>query len=513
MKPRERKHIGARLLEGQLLVATTVLVVCAGSFIAHDILTFKGHIFNNLDSTARVLSLNLMPTLSFMDQQEAGKILGSLKAEPKIVSATLYDKAAAVFASYGGGESETAVTFPGSSFAKLEGRRLKFYLKLYSEADGELMGILLLSSDSRLLLEHARNYLLIAFAVFLGSLGLAYLLAQYAQRQLSSPIVSLADVTKQISDSGDYSVRVGVKTQDQAPLEIFRLSQEFDRMLEQIQMKDEAITLANEQLEQKVVERTAELQASIQKQEETYSMLVQASKMSSLGEMAGGIAHEINNPLATLKILAEQIQGLLEEEPLDVPALTERAGVIINTVTRISTVITGMLSFSRTSEDIPMEDAFISDIISNTLVFCAEKLKKYEIALEVTDYPKDLRVHCRGNQVSQVLLNLLNNAKDAIASYTEAKWIRIEIREVGSDICLRVSNCGPKIPTEVAQKIFRPFFTTKPVGKGTGLGLSISQRILGDHKGSLSLDLDVPQTCFVMRLPNAVMELTRKIAA
>ena len=147
-----------------------------------------------------------------------------------------------------------------------------------------------------------------------------------------------------------------------------------------------------------------------------------------------------------------------------------------------------------------MENCSVSVLISNTCVFCSEKLKKNGVTLEIGELPNQLSVHCRGNQMSQVILNLLNNANDAISHLPE-KWIRLEVEQTDNAILIAVSNSGPKIPPEVAEQIFRPFFTTKPVGKGTGLGLSISMRIMGDHKGSLSLDEFSAHTRFVISLP------------
>ena len=268
-------------------------------------------------------------------------------------------------------------------------------------------------------------------------------------------------------------------------------------------------------LETLVAERTKQLQATVEslkkanldlaesmrKQAETQQMLMQASKMSALGEMAGGIAHEINNPLATLKIVSEQIESLLEDEPIDKGLLAERAGVIGTTVTRISKVITGMLSFSHSSEGAPIEIAQVSELIGNTLVFCQEKLRKNGVELRMGNVPSGLTLSCRGNQISQVVLNLLNNANDAVAPLKDGKWIQVDVEEDNDSVRVCVSNGGPKIPAAIAEKIFQPFFTTKEVGKGTGLGLSISQRIAADHGGELSLDPKCEQTRFVLRIP------------
>lgn len=111
-----------------------------------------------------------------------------------------------------------------------------------------------------------------------------------------------------------------------------------------------------------------------------------------------------------------------------------------------------------------------------------------------------LEVECRPTQISQVILNLLNNAHDAIGSLEE-KWVMVSVTEIENDIEIRVTDSGSGIPEHVRMKIMEPFFTTKPVGKGTGLGLSVSLGILKAHRGSLVVDTESKNTCFVLRFP------------
>ena len=119
------------------------------------------------------------------------------------------------------------------------------------------MGVLLLVSDTQVIKAQAKTYILIALAVLATGLAITYLLAQYTQRQLSGPIEWLVNITKKISGSGDYSLRAGAHMPDSTPMEIATLSQEFDRMIDQVQAKDNAIQQANQMLEKKVEERTA----------------------------------------------------------------------------------------------------------------------------------------------------------------------------------------------------------------------------------------------------------------
>lgn len=109
-------------------------------------------------------------------------------------------------------------------------------------------------------------------------------------------------------------------------------------------------------------------------------------------------------------------------------------------------------------------------------------------------------LNCRGVQISQVLLNLLNNAFDAIELLPE-KWIKLDAMKMEDTIVIHVTDSGHGIPEEEREKIFQPFYTTKPIGKGTGLGLSLSRKIVQDHKGTLTLDTNSAHTRFVIKIP------------
>lgn len=251
-----------------------------------------------------------------------------------------------------------------------------------------------------------------------------------------------------------------------------------------------------------VTERIENLQI-IQKQQ---AQIVQNSRLSALGEMAGGIAHEINNPLA---IIQSQIDDLSDEaedaEQIEsglVKSITDNIG---KTVTRINKIIRGLQGISREGSNDPFESQSLKEVLEVTLDLCTEKFRKAQINLFIETIPEDINLVCRPVQLSQVFLNLMNNAKDAIEEL-ESKWIRLETNVQTKWIEVRISDSGSGIPKDVALNLFQPFFTTKAVGKGTGLGLSISHKIILAHGGTLEVDHDHPNTCFVIRLPYKAVE-------
>jgi signal transduction histidine kinase/putative methionine-R-sulfoxide reductase with GAF domain len=228
--------------------------------------------------------------------------------------------------------------------------------------------------------------------------------------------------------------------------------------------------------------------------------LLHASKMSSLGEMSSGIAHEINNPLAIVHGKSHQIRRLLAAGSVDSEKIKKLTEDIDHTVGRISRIIKGLQSFSRDGSTDPFETKSIKALVEETLAFCNNRFRDHDIDLRISEIPDHLEIQCRPSQLSQVLLNLLNNAFDAIHK-SDQRWVSVSWVEKPGSVQIQVTDSGPGIPEEIRSKVLEPFFTTKEVGKGTGLGLSISLGIVRSHQGSLSIDADSPHTRFSIEVP------------
>ena len=256
----------------------------------------------------------------------------------------------------------------------------------------------------------------------------------------------------------------------------------------------------SDHLEQLVEERTVELTSALKKLSASQEALLVVSRMSALSEMAGGVAHEINSPLAAIKIITSLTQEMLNAETLDKPQLKKMASNIDGSANRIAKIVQGLRSFSRDGRKDPFQNVNVRELIDETLSFCEERFKDSGITLSVEEFRKDLCVEGRATQLSQVILNLLGNAYDAIVD-TQDKWIKISVLETANDVEIRITDCCKGIPEDIQKKIFQPFFTTKEIGKGTGMGLSISIGIVQIHRGELMLDTKSPNTCFVIRLP------------
>lgn len=228
--------------------------------------------------------------------------------------------------------------------------------------------------------------------------------------------------------------------------------------------------------------------------------MIQSNKMASLGEMASGIAHEINNPLAIIKMAALQLQKNITP---DNAILKSSVARIDSTVDRISKIIQGLRTFSRDGRNDPFDLVSFDKMIEDILSFCNERLKHHSIKLIKDDLNPNLVFEGRQIEISQVLLNLFNNAIDALdSSDVTDKWIKISAKNDGAYLEIKITDSGPGISLETQSKMFQPFFTTKEIGKGTGLGLSLSLTIIKNHLGEIYLDSESPYTCFVLKLPN-----------
>jgi PAS domain S-box-containing protein len=295
------------------------------------------------------------------------------------------------------------------------------------------------------------------------------------------------------------------RDKDGKPWRILESSTDVTAMKE-AQEKERQLNVALEQKNAALVTAKAMIEAQTQQ-------IAMNAKMSALGEMAGGMAHEINNPMGIIHARASDLKELAAEQEV-VPAKTviETMDKIRSTATRVTRITMALRKFSRDSQhDEPVETR-VQDILDDTLAFCVERLRQNSVELRLTAVDPQLRLECRAGEISQVILNLLNNAVDAIQPLPE-KWVAVEIRDCRDKLEIRVTDSGPGIPEHLRAKLGQPFFTTKEVGRGTGLGLSISRGIIEAHGGRLRLDTSCEHTRFIVQLPKAAGKVAETIGA
>lgn len=232
------------------------------------------------------------------------------------------------------------------------------------------------------------------------------------------------------------------------------------------------------------------------------NLALQASKMAAIGEMAAGIAHEINNPLTIISSSNQLLRKNIERDMSDKTQIIRYCDKIDSTIFRISQIIAGLKKISRDSSNEEFVATRIGDIFFDIIPICQEKFRASgaDLKIDLTSEIFQTKIVCGPIQLSQVFLNLINNAFDAIEFLPE-KWLKIDCEIKADSLCVRFTDSGPGISKHSREKIFEPFYTTKEIGKGTGLGLSISKTIVSKHHGQLYLDNSSSHTCFVVALP------------
>jgi len=362
-------------------------------------------------------------------------------------------------------------------------------------------------------------------------ISLATLFSVLIPPTLTRPIRHLTQFANRIATEGDLSETIQIKNRD----EIGQLASSFNRMIQALRKSREESEEWGKTLEKKVELRTKDLKNACQKLETIQAHLVQSSKLASIGELAAGMAHEINNPMNVIVSYAEL---LLDEIMPNTEPHTYAQGILEASL-RISKIIKDLLIFARQGK-LECSNVSVPALIDLALSFMQRRLEKENILIE-RNYEPDIPTLClRGGLMEQVFLNLIINAKDALLEKSEMreesfeKMLRIDVRKIqenhspiidadrgmGTDLkcdvpffipisrsassMVRITfrDTGTGIKPKNLDRVFDPFFTTKRDDKGTGLGLSISYGIIKDHHGSIKVESQEGEfTIFTIDLP------------
>lgn len=300
-------------------------------------------------------------------------------------------------------------------------------------------------------------------AISLSAYAFVFVLFAIFDRAIIKRIALLKKDLNEISKENSQIARVSVKGHD----EISDLAQNINSTLQALDQK------------QMIINRT--------------------SKLTALGEMAASVAHEINSPLSVIDGFAKRITRLISQHQYDEQQLVNAAQKINSNVSRIDKIVKSLRVISRDSEQEEKAPTTLGSLLDDVLSLCQVKLNVNNIKLDLSEIDPLLELNVRSIQLSQVLINLINNAVDAIEGQEEP-WIKIKSEKTNHEIIITVTDSGPIISDQIADKIMTPFFTTKDPGKGTGLGLSISKGIIEGHGGKFLLET-TPHTSFKIILP------------
>ena len=324
------------------------------------------------------------------------------------------------------------------------------------------------------------TFMIVATLGFFLIVGISYLITSTITRPLSE----MVSVTQSIA-TGDLERRIKVKSKD----EIGQLGLSFNRMVASLRkMRAELEEWANT-LEQKVKERTEELAAM-------QNTLVQSQRLASLGKLAAGIAHEINNPLGGILVLS----SLVVEDLKDDDPHRENLQEVIKQTMRCRDIVKGLLQFSRQEEG-KTEYVKVNDILNNTLSLIEKQALFHNIEV-VKNLDVELPYILGDNsQLQQVFINVILNAVQAMKEIGTLT-INTSHDKKNDMVVIEISDTGCGIPEESIDRIFDPFFTTKEVGEGTGLGLSIAYGIVTKHHGRMRVKSKLGEgSTFTVKIP------------
>jgi two-component system NtrC family sensor kinase len=331
--------------------------------------------------------------------------------------------------------------------------------------------------------EKAQLYNRMLLSGVVSVIVLSFLSSLLFTRFVNRPIDKLLAATKTAAH-GNLDQTVGVSSND----ELGELAGSFNNMITELKRSRDAIEGWTQTLEQRVQERTRELQ-------EVQDQLIRAGKMAALGELAAGVAHEINNPLTGVLTFSSLILKKLDDNH---PWKRDLENIVQQT-TRCRNIVKGLLDFARQRKPDKKEwDIHFLIDRTVTLVENQARFQNIKIVKELKNNMPMLAVD--GDQIQQVFMNIIINAADAIGGDGGMLTIKTESRDRIAEISFTDTGCG--MSKEHLSKIFTPFFTTKETGKGTGLGLAISYGIIQSHGGEIEVESETGKgSIFRIKLP------------
>lgn len=470
--------IQKKLLRIIFLINGIVLFATCVTFFIYEYYIFRKTTIEKISTIGKIISANSTAALAFDSPDDAMEILAALKTEPHIVAVCIYDKEGNLFTEYTTGDKQNVFPVrPGVAGYRFTGAYLEGFEPIMQ--DKRLLGTLYLKSDMGAMYERLRLYASIVALVLVLSFLLAYVLVNILKKSISAPILALAQTAKIVSDKQDYSIRAVKMGKD----ELGSLTDAFNLMLEQIEQQNHSLKEFNQTLEQKVSDRTAQLE-SVNKELEGFSY---------------SVSHDLRAPLRAIigftSMLEEDYSSKLDGEALRITSVIKH-----NTV-KMGNLIDDLLAFSRMGrQDISKASIDMAQMVGDVIENLAGQYDTKRIQWAIQPLP---RVNANSNMIRQVWVNLLSNA----IKYSGKKEIpHIEIGSFGKEdqIVFYVKDNGVGFDQQYQDKLFKVFqrLHSAEEFEGTGVGLALVEKIVSRQGGRVWVEAAVGKgACFYFSLP------------
>jgi signal transduction histidine kinase len=499
MKIALNTSIKGKLITIVMVTCILALLLVGGAFVVLEVKSRINNMIEDLRTKAQITAYNCEGSISFEDSKDAEKVLKGLKADPFISFACVYKRNGEVFASYATNETD-------KTHLKIEqqppGHQLSWTTLTVFETicqDKEIIGSVCLRSDLSPLYAAIKRNATNTMAVLALAALAAYFISSRLQRIISSPILNLAKVAREVSEQKDYTTRAKKTSND----EVGALIDSFNEMLEQIQHRDFELVKARDDLEIRVKERTAELTETNEqlKEEETKQaeLLKELENVNQeLKDFAYIASHDLKAPLRAIKTLADWISTDYADK-LDQDG-QEQLKLLRQRVDRMHNLIDGILQYSRVGR---VREKIIEIELNKLLPEIIDMLAppaNIKITV-VSDLPA---VKCEETRITQVFQNLLSNA----IKYMDKPegLITVDCTEEGEFWKFSIADNGPGIEKQHWERIFKIFQTLAPRDEfeSTGIGLTVVKKIVEMYDGKIWLESEVGKgTTFFWTFPKA----------
>ncbi len=521
-------------IKSKLIMSVVILLVVALSTYAAFILFVNyqrstSALLNESKLQSQLIADYAVTPLLFSDFSGAVEVLNKLEGIPNINAAAIYNESGKLFATYTkeGGE----VSFAKSVAKFTDSDQIigdEIIISTPINYNGQTYGSILFYVSKQELPKQLISYAMMLLSGMIILTFFSLIVIYKIQNYITLPIINLAKTAQEISLSEDYSIRAEKMYND----EVGHLYDDFNSMLGKIEQRgrerDEAETISRtyqahlerltNELEERVKERTAELQESLDRLQSAQSQLVESEKMSALGNLVAGVAHEVNTPLgisitaaSIFKNEIKTVQSLLNENKLSRSALdhfietiVEADEILIKNLDRAALLVRNFkkISVDQSSEEI--RDFELNDYLKEVLSTFKNELKHRPVELQLKLSQEPIQMYSYPGAISQIVVNMLQNALLHGFDYDQEGVITLETQCHDNHATIIFSDNGKGVDQNVKHKIFEPFITTKRNKGGTGLGLNITYNLITQHlRGSIHLDNDYTQGArFIMELPN-----------